>query len=135
MAAVDAAAAVSGRMPEDAADRAGGGRGPFNGQFASFGNRRRTPPPVQGSLALTVRNSAFNAAPYSLNGQAAQKPYSANNNLTPISADHCTFPKSSTGQRAQYTVTFTTSLDTQRTQHGRFAADRGLNAAAISRRA
>src|ERR1035438_4529979 len=41
-----------------------GGRGPFNGQFASFGNRRRTTPPLSGSISITARNSALNAAPY-----------------------------------------------------------------------
>src|ERR1019366_2687909 len=31
-----------------------GGRGPFNGQFASFGNRRRTTPPLSGSISITA---------------------------------------------------------------------------------
>ncbi len=49
-------------------------RGPFNGQFAAFGNRRRTQPAYTGSLFLNAANSAFNAAPYSLNGQTVIKP-------------------------------------------------------------
>ena len=83
-----------------------GGRGPFNGQFASFGNRRRTQPPIQGSISLTVRNSALNAAPYSLNGQAAQKPYSANNNINANIGGPLRIPKIVNWQRAQYTVSF-----------------------------
>jgi hypothetical protein len=87
-----------------------GGRGPFNGQYASFGNRRRTTPPVQGSVAVTVRNSALNAAPYSLNGQPAQKPYSANNNLNANIGGPLHIPKIVNWQRAQYTISFGASL-------------------------
>jgi hypothetical protein len=87
------------------------GRGPFNGQYASFGNRRRTPPPLQGSVALTVRNSAFNAAPYSLNGQSAQKPYSANNSLNATIGGPLHIPKMVNWQRAQFTVSFATSIN------------------------
>ena len=88
-----------------------GGRGPFNGQYASFGNRRRTTPPVQGSVAITVRNSALNAAPYSLNGQTAQKPYSANNNLNANIGGPLHIPKIVNWQRAQYTITFGTTIN------------------------
>ena len=55
--------------------RGGRGRGPFNGQFAQFGNRRRVQPAYTGSLAVTVTNSALNAAPFSLNGESVHKPY------------------------------------------------------------
>ena len=51
-------------------------RGPFNGQYAAFGNRRRTQPAYTGSVFLIVTNSVLNAAPFSLNGQAAPKPSS-----------------------------------------------------------
>jgi trimeric autotransporter adhesin len=88
-----------------------GGRGPFNGQFASIGNRRRTTPPVQGSIAITVRNSALNAAPYSLNGQTAQKPYSANNNLNANIGGPLHIPKIVNWQRAQYTISFGTAIN------------------------
>ncbi|MCU1236065.1 MAG: hypothetical protein JWP63_4032 [Candidatus Solibacter sp.] len=88
-----------------------GGRGPFNGQFASFGNRRRTTPPVSGSIALNVRNSAFNAAPYSLNGQTAQKPYSAQNTLNANIGGPLRIPKIVNWQRAQYTISFGTSIN------------------------
>jgi hypothetical protein len=60
----------------------GRGRGPFNGQFASFGNRRRTQPAYTGSVAVTVTNSALNAAPFSLNGQSQPKPSSARESIT-----------------------------------------------------
>jgi hypothetical protein len=93
--------------------QAGGraGRGPFNGQFASFGNRRRTTPPLSGSISITARNSALNAAPFSLNGKAAQKPYSANNTLNANIGGPLHIPKLVNWQRAQYTVSFSGSLN------------------------
>jgi len=54
-----------------------GGRTPFNGQYAAFGNRRRTQPAYTGSIVANVNNSALNAAPFSLNGQSVPKPSSA----------------------------------------------------------
>ena len=57
-------------------------RGPFNGQYASFGNRRRRQPAYSGSIAVTVSNSALNAAPFSLNGQNQVKPSSQRENFT-----------------------------------------------------
>jgi hypothetical protein len=44
-------------------------RGPYNGQYSSFGNRRRSQPTYTGSVFMRLQNSALNAAPYSLNGQ------------------------------------------------------------------
>ena len=64
--------------------RAGrGGRGPFGGQYAQFGNRRgrNQQSPYQGSIAVTVTNSALNAAPFSLNGENQPKPSSANETI------------------------------------------------------
>jgi hypothetical protein len=49
-------------------------RMPFNGQFAAFGNRRRTQPAYTGSVFVNANNSALNAAPFSLNGQTVIKP-------------------------------------------------------------
>jgi hypothetical protein len=112
-----------------------GGRGPFNGQFASIGNRRRTTPPVQGSIALTVRNSALNAAPYSLNGQTAQKPYSANNNLNANIGGPLHIPKIVNWQRAQYTISFGTTINKNgRSSVGSVptAAERGGDFSAVS---
>jgi hypothetical protein len=88
-----------------------GGRGPFNGQFASFGNRRRTTPPLSGSIAISARNSALNAAPFSLNGQPSQKPYSANNTLNANVGGPLHIPKLVNWQRAQFTVNFSTTIN------------------------
>ena len=54
----------------DAEDNPGQNRrGPYNGQFSSFGNRRRNAQPAYtGSVFITLANSALNAAPFSLNG-------------------------------------------------------------------
>jgi hypothetical protein len=62
-----------------------GGRGPFNGQYASIGNRRgRNQPrsPYSGSIAINATNSALNAAPYSVSGQQLAKPSSARETIT-----------------------------------------------------
>jgi hypothetical protein len=60
--------------------RQGGGRGRQQAagrggaaSVTSFGNRRQNRPTYTGSLALTERNSALDAKPYSLNGQNAPK--------------------------------------------------------------
>jgi trimeric autotransporter adhesin len=54
-----------------------GGRGRGANPNASFGNRRRNAQPAYtGSVALTLANSALNAAPFSLNGTPAPKPSS-----------------------------------------------------------
>jgi trimeric autotransporter adhesin len=66
--------AAGGRAAGGRGNQAAGRRGPFNGQFAAFGNRRRTQPAYTGSFFLNAANSAFNAAPYSLNGQKTIKP-------------------------------------------------------------
>jgi hypothetical protein len=50
-------------------------RGPYNGQYASFGNRRRNQQPTYtGSVFMRLENSALDAAPFSLNGKAEPKP-------------------------------------------------------------
>jgi hypothetical protein len=49
-------------------------RVPYNGQYASFGNRRRSQPTYTGSVFIKLENSALDAAPYSLNGRAEPKP-------------------------------------------------------------
>ena len=61
---------------------AGRGRGPFNGQFAAFGNRRRSQQaPYQGSIAATILDSDLNAAPFALNGNHLPKPSSMRENI------------------------------------------------------
>jgi hypothetical protein len=61
---------MGGRGGQSANDR----RGPYNGQYASFGNRHRSGAELTGSLYLSLNNSALNAAPFSLNGQQSAKP-------------------------------------------------------------
>jgi hypothetical protein len=58
------------------------GRGPNNGAFATFGNRRRNRPQYTGSVSVTARNSVLDARPFSLNGQNAVKPSYAQNNFS-----------------------------------------------------
>ncbi len=50
------------------------GRGPYNGQYNSFGNRHRNDADLSGSVYINLANSYLNAAPFSLNGKAAAKP-------------------------------------------------------------
>jgi hypothetical protein len=59
------------------ANRHNNRRGPYNGQYASFGNRRRSQPTYTGSVFMRLENSALDAAPYSLNGRAQPKPSNA----------------------------------------------------------
>ena len=49
-------------------------RGPYQGRYASFGNRRRNQPAYTGSVFVRLDNSALNAAPFSLNGRPEPKP-------------------------------------------------------------
>ena len=49
-------------------------RGPYNGQYASFGNKHRTGAELTGSAYIYLNNSYLNAAPFSLNGREAAKP-------------------------------------------------------------
>jgi hypothetical protein len=51
-----------------------GNRRPGGQQGAFFGNRAQRNNQVRGSVFLSLRNSAFDAAPYSLNGQVSEKP-------------------------------------------------------------
>ena len=91
----------------------GRGRGPYNGQFASFGNRRRTQPAYQGSIAVTVTNSALNAAPFSLNGQSQPKPSSARESVTGNIGGPLRIPKLITNDKWQ--VYLNVSLSQNRT--------------------
>jgi hypothetical protein len=86
-------------------------RGPFNGQYASFGNRRRNQPQYTGSVSLTTKNSVLNAAPFSLNGQTSNKPYSATNNYTGTVGGPMVIPKVVNWQQASFNITFQGSLN------------------------
>jgi trimeric autotransporter adhesin len=81
-------------------------RGPYNGQYANFGNRRRNQATYSGSVALTATNSALNAAPFSLNGIPSQKPYSSSNHLTAILGGPMVIPKIMNWQRAQFNINY-----------------------------
>ncbi|MEP6714704.1 MAG: hypothetical protein ABJC09_03965 [Terriglobia bacterium] len=100
---------------------AGGGRaggrggrqrsGPYNGQFASFGNKRRSQPAYTGSVSLTAQNSVLNAAPFSLNGQTSQKPYSSHSSFTGTFGGPMVIPKLLNWQRANFNITYQGSIN------------------------
>jgi hypothetical protein len=107
-------------------------RGPFNGQFATFGNRRRTQPAYTGSVFLDVTNSVLNAAPYSLNGQAALKPSSGSGRFgfnvggplripKLITSDKYLLYVNYTGQRARTGNSLTSSVPTLAERNGDFS--------------
>jgi hypothetical protein len=85
-------------------------RGPYNGQFASFGNRRRTQPAYTGSVFITLANSALNAAPFSLNGQAQPKPSSDNARFGVNIGGPMVIPKILHWQRASFYFTYQGAL-------------------------
>jgi len=85
----------------------GGGRGGRGNPNASFGNRRRnTKPAFQGSIALTLANSALNAAPFSLNGTPAAKPSSDRAAYVGNLAGPMIIPKIMNWQRAQFQLNY-----------------------------
>ncbi|MGA3201274.1 MAG: TonB-dependent receptor [Bryobacteraceae bacterium] len=93
--------------------RGGGGRGgnqnrrgPYNGQYASFGNRRRQQPAYTGSVFITLQNSALNAAPFSLNGQSQPKPSSDNAKFGINIGGPMVIPKILNWQRASFYFTY-----------------------------
>jgi hypothetical protein len=89
--------------------RAGGrgGRGNNQNQFGSFGNRRRnTRPAYTGSVALTLANSALNAAPFSLNGTPAPKPSSDRAAYVGNLGGPMIIPKLLNWQRAQFQLNY-----------------------------
>lgn len=81
-------------------------RGPYNGQFASFGNRRRQQPAYTGSAFITLQNSALNAAPFSLNGQSQPKPSSDNAKFGFNVGGPMVIPKILNWQRASFYFTY-----------------------------
>ncbi len=81
-------------------------RGPYNGQFSSFGNRRRTQPAYTGSVFITLANSALNAAPFSLNGQSLAKPSSDNARFGVNIGGPMVIPKLLNWKRAAFYFTY-----------------------------
>jgi hypothetical protein len=84
----------------------GSQRAPYSGQFSSFGNRRRTQPPIMGSAFMSLNNSAFNAAPYSLNGQQSQKPSFAASRFGVSAGGPLVIPKLINWPRASFYFTY-----------------------------
>ncbi len=85
----------------------GGGRGGRGNPNASFGNRRRnTTPAFTGSIALTLANSALNAAPFSLNGTPAAKPSSDRAAYVGNLGGPMIIPKIMNWQRAQFQLNY-----------------------------
>ncbi len=83
------------------------GRGPFNGQFNNFGNRRRNQQPaLTGSVFINLANSYLNAAPYSLNGQQAAKPSSDSASFGLNIGGPVVIPKIVNWQRASFYFTY-----------------------------
>ena len=117
-------------------------RAPFNGQFAAFGNRRRTQPKYTGSVFLDVTNSALNAAPYSLNGLTAPKPSSGSGRFGFNAGGPLRIPKlitsdkyllyvNYTGQRARSGNSLTSSVPTLAERAGDFSQAMATTAVTI----
>jgi hypothetical protein len=86
-------------------------RGPYNGQYANFGNRRRNQASYTGSVSLTAQNSVLNAAPFSLNGLPSNKPYSSTNHYTATVGGPMVIPKIVNWTRASFNITYQGSLN------------------------
>jgi hypothetical protein len=85
------------------------GRGAFGGQFNSIGNKRRNPYKPTGTLSWNGTNSALNAAPYSLNGQAAQKPDAMTNSYSATIGGPLVIPHIVKWTRSTYSVSYSGS--------------------------
>ncbi len=84
-------------------------RGPGGVDFASFGNRRSRSP-YNGNLFLGLNNSALNAAPFSLTGQAAQKPSYAQSRFGLSFGGPLSIPKLFAWPRASFSVNYGGSI-------------------------
>jgi hypothetical protein len=74
----------------------------YNGQYSSFGNRRRGQPSYIGSIYMYLNNSALNAAPFSLNGQAQPKASYAQSRFGASFGGPLQIPKLFKWQRASF---------------------------------
>lgn len=91
-----------------------GARG--GGSFTSFGNRRQQPM-YSGSLYISAANSALNAAPYSLNGKAIEKPSLSQTRFGFNIGGPLSIPKLFTYPRSSISFTYSGSLsETGRSQ-------------------
>lgn len=85
-------------------------RGAYNGQYASFGNRRRSQPVFSGSAFIRLENSALDAAPFSLNGRAQPKPSYAMSSFGLNVGGPLNIPKILHYPRASFYLTYQGSL-------------------------
>jgi trimeric autotransporter adhesin len=95
-------------------------RGPYNGRYASFGNRRRTQPAFSGSVFVKLENSALDAAPFSINGRPEPKPSYQDLNFGLNVGGPLVIPKILKYQRASFYFTYQGSLN--RTPYSQAAA-------------
>ncbi|MBI4903268.1 MAG: TonB-dependent receptor [Acidobacteria bacterium] len=80
------------------------------GSFTSFGNKRQQPM-YTGSLYISANNSALNAAPYSLNGKAIEKPSLSQNRFGFNIGGPLSIPKLFTYPRSSVSFTYSGSLN------------------------
>ena len=92
----------SGRSSSRSGRSSHGYRGPYSGQYSSFGNRMQPGSAYMGSVYGYLNNSALNAAPFSLNGQQAQKPSYANGRFGASFGGPLTIPKLVKWERASF---------------------------------
>ena len=86
-------------------------RGPYNGRYASFGNRHRQQQRLSGSLFVKLENSNLNAAPFSLNGKAEPKPSYSDLNFGLNIGGPVVIPKIINWTRASFYFTYQGSLN------------------------
>jgi hypothetical protein len=108
----DRGGGFSGRGSSGRSGRSSDGRthhGPYDGQYSSFGNHRRGQSSYTGSLYVNLNNSALNAAPYSLNGQALPKPSYAQSRFGVSFGGPLQIPKLVKWQRASFYFSYSGS--------------------------
>ncbi len=86
-------------------------RGPFNGRYASFGNRRRHQQRLSGSLFVKLENSNLDAAPFSVNGKPEPKPSYSDLNFGLNMGGPVVIPKIMNWTRASFYFTYQGSLN------------------------
>ncbi len=95
-----------GRGGQGGANANNNRRGPYNGRYASFGNRRRQQQRLTGSIFANLQNSYLNAAPFSLNGKEETKPSYSNLNFGLNIGGPVIIPKMVNWPRASFYFTY-----------------------------
>ena len=85
-------------------------RGPYNGRYASFGNRRRQQQRLSGSIFANLQNSALNASPFSLNGKPESNPSYSKLNFGLNIGGPMVIPKIINWRRASFYFTYQGSV-------------------------